>query len=78
MHSEYVKEYNILDDKSEEEQNEELIEHIKDSKMALQNMHNNIRFAENDLVDYYAYSIKAEEARYNYLIKLAKQRNIEI
>ena len=78
MHSEYVKEYNILDDKSEEEQNEELIEHIKGSKMALQNMHNNIRFAENDLVDYYAYSIKAEEARYNYLIKLAKQRNIEI
>ena len=39
-------------------------------------MHKNIQFAENEMIDYFAYSIKAEEARYNYLIKMAKQRKL--
>ena len=32
----------------------------------------------SDLIDYYTYQIKAEEAKYNYLIKQAKKKKINI
>lgn len=32
----------------------------------------------DDLVDYYIYQIKANQAKLNYLIKLAKSKGIEV
>lgn len=76
MYSKYVKEEKIVE-KDEKEQDRELIDSINYVKSKLQGMHNNLQFAENDLVDYYVYSIKAEEAKYNYLLKLAKKNKLK-
>lgn len=77
MYNEFVRETPILD-KNEEQKDEELLESIKNVNTTLANMHNNLQFANSDLIDYYTYQIKAEEAKYNYLIKLAKKRNLNI
>lgn len=77
MYSEYVREATILE-KNENEQDNELLQNIKEVKLVLNNMHNNLQYAENDLVDYYTYQIKAEEARYCYLLKLAKERDLKV
>ncbi len=77
MYSEFVKEFPIID-KSDLEKDDELIESIKTVKSTLSNMYNNLQFADSDLIDYYTYQIKAEEAKYNYLIKQAKKKNLKI
>ena len=41
-------------------------------------MYNNLQYADSDLIDYYTYQIKAEEAKYNYLIKQAKKKKLNI
>ena len=77
MHSEFVKEFEITE-KNEDEKNYELLQNIREVKNNLQNMHNNMQFADSDLIDYYTYQIKAEESKYNYLIKQAKKRKIDV
>ena len=77
MYSEFVKEFQIVD-KSDEEKDDELLKNIKIVKNTLTNMYNNLQFADSDLIDYFTYQIKAEEAKYSYLIKQAKKRNLNI
>ena len=77
MYDEFVKETPILD-KNEEQKDEELVSTIKFVNQTLKNMHNNLQYASSDLIDYYTYQIKAEEAKYNYLIKMAKTRNLNL
>ena len=77
MYNEFVKESKIID-KNEQEKDKELKETIKDVNNNLMNMYKNLQFANSDLIDYYTYQIKAEEAKYSYLIKLAKKRNLNI
>ncbi len=77
MYSEFVKEFKIID-KNDLEKDEELLENIGIVKDNLSNMYNNLQFADSDLIDYFSYQIKAEEAKYNYLIKQAKKRNLNI
>lgn len=73
MNEEFVKE-KIIIDKTNVEKELELKEAIRLTKKQLNNMHNNLKFAEGDLIDYYIYQIKAEEAKYDYLIKKAKEK----
>lgn len=77
MYSEFGKEIKIIE-KTEEEKNEELVDEIKNIKKKLENMYNNLHYADSDLIDYYTYQIKAEESKYNYLIKQAKKKKITI
>lgn len=77
MYSEFVKEFPIID-KSDLEKDEELLKNIRIVKNTLTNMYNNLQFADSDLIDYYTYQIKAEESKYNYLIKQAKKKNLNI
>lgn len=77
MHSEFIKEFKI-EEKTEEERDEELLDTIKFVKKNLGNMYNNLQYADSDLIDYFTYQIKAEEAKYSYLIKQAKKRNLNI
>ena len=77
MNGEFVKEFKI-EDKTEEEKDNELIDTIKHVKRTLGNMYNNLQYADSDLIDYYTYQIKAEEAKYNYLIKQAKKKKLNI
>lgn len=72
MEEKFIKEKEIKEITNLEKK-EELEKSIKSSKNTLMNMHNNLKFAEGDLIDYYIYQIKAEEAKYDYLIKKAKK-----
>jgi len=77
MYSEFIKEFKI-EEKTEDERDKELLDTIKFVKKNLGNMYNNLQYADSDLIDYFTYQIKAEEAKYSYLIKKAKKRNLNI
>ena len=70
----------MLDDRKGNEMNKEieLIKNIIKTSEELKNNNKNFEFAELDLVDYYIYQIKANQAKLNYLFKLAKAKGITI
>ena len=70
----------MLDDRKGNEMNKEieLIKNIIKNIEELKNNNKNFEFAELDLVDYYIYQIKANQAKLNYLFKLAKAKGITI
>ena len=49
---------------------------IIDTREKLKRAHCNFEFADRDLVDYYTYEIKANQAKLDYLIKLAKDKGL--
>ena len=77
MQEEYVKEKNIVD-KSKEEMNKMLIKSIINTTNNIETARKNYEFAEGELVDYYLYEIKANQAKLNYLIKKSKINGIEL
>ena len=70
----------MLDDRKGNEMNKEieLIKNIIKTREELKNNNKNFEFAELDLVDYYIYQIKANQAKLDYLLKLAKASGITI
>lgn len=72
--------------KNKEQKDIELLKSIQDAKRKLNTANKNFETAEAELIDYYAYQIKAEKAKLDYLIKEVKNvgvradiiRNIEI
>ncbi len=70
----------MLEDRKCEELNKEieLIKNIIKTREELKNNNKNFEFAEFDLVDYYVYQIKANQAKLDYLFKLAKAKGITI
>ena len=77
MEDGYVKETNVQE-KSEEEKDLELVKSIIKSKLALDAAGKNYEYAEEDLIDYYSYQIKAEQAKLDYLLKKVKKRAISL
>ena len=77
MQEEYVKEYKIKD-KSKEELNTLLVQSIIKTNNDLQAARNNYNYAEEELIDYYLYQIKANQSKLNYLIKKTKANGITI
>jgi hypothetical protein len=75
MDENYIKEIVLLD-KTDIEKEEELLKSINRTKKILDQSHKNFEFAEEDLIDYYAYKIKANQSKLDYLIKLAKSKGI--
>lgn len=75
MNEEYVRE-NKIQDKSEEEKRMELLINIIKTKKDLDNSNNNFEYAENELIDYYTYQIKANKTKLDYLIKKAQSKGI--
>lgn len=71
MEEDFIKEVNIIE-KSDDEKNSELLNCIMRTRKNLEQAHINFEFAEDDLIDYYSYNIKANQAKLDYLIKLAK------
>lgn len=68
---EYIKETSIREINNH--QNEpDLNQSLQKSQKQLMTLYANIKYAEGDLIDYYIYQIKAEEARYDYLLKRIK------
>ena len=73
MREEFIKETKIFEI-TEEEKKFELLESLKNIKNNLMASYNNMKYAEGDLIDYYIYKIKAEEAQYAYLLKKMKEQ----
>lgn len=77
MYEDYVKETSIID-KSSDELNTILIKSIIETKKDLENARINYEYAEEELIDYYLYKIKASQSKLNYLIKKSKENNLKI
>ena len=73
----YVREQKIIE-KTEMEKETELIKSIIKAREELKVANRNFEYAQDDLVDYYTYQIKANQAKLNYLIKIAKAKGIEV
>lgn len=77
MQEEYLKE-ELIKDRTEMEKEIELIKNIIRTREELKNNNKNFEQAESDLIDYYIYQIKANQAKLDYLIRLAKTKGITI
>lgn len=76
MQEEYVREVKIVD-KTDIQKETELIKNIIKVSEELNAANSNFQYAEDDLVDYYTYQIKANQSKLNYLIKQAKTQGIK-
>lgn len=70
--------YTIPFEKTEIQKEIELIKTIIDTREKLKRDNKNFEYAQGDLVDYYTYQIKANQAKLDYLIKLAKTNGIQV
>ncbi|MCI8443590.1 MAG: DUF2508 family protein [Clostridia bacterium] len=77
MQEEYIKERKILE-KTEIQKEIELIRTIIKTREQLKRDNQNFEYAKEELVDYYTYQIKANQAKLDYLIKLAKAKGIQV
>lgn len=77
MQEEYVKEKKIVD-KSKEEMNRMLVQSIINTSSNIEVARKNYEFAEGEMIDYYLYTIKANQSKLNYLIKKSKKNGIEL
>ena len=75
MQEEYVKETKIID-KNDKEKERELLRSIIKTRIELEQAHKNFEFAEEGLIDYYSYQIKANQSKLDHLTRLAKIKNI--
>ena len=62
----------------EREKEIELIKNIIYTRKEIKNVDKNFEYAQDDLVDYYIYQMKANQAKLNYLIKMAKMKGITV
>ena len=72
----YIKEQYFIE-LTDKEKNLQLMRSILQTQNDLKQAHVNLEFAEDDLIDFYSYQIKANQAKLDYLTKLAKSKNIE-
>ena len=77
MEEGYIKE-NEIESLEEKEREIELIKNIIKTRRELKNVDKNFEYAQDDLVDYYIYEMKANQAKLNYLIKMAKMKGITV
>ena len=74
-YEQYTKETRLTE-KNQKEYEKDLVKIIIITKNKLDVANKNYEYAEDELIDYYLYKIKAEKAKYNYLLKKAKQNGI--
>lgn len=77
MENDYIKETKIIE-KSEEEKQIELVVSIMKAKKELDEACKNFEYAEEDLIDYYTYQIKACRSKFDYLVKQAKSQGLAL
>lgn len=77
MSEEYIKEQKIID-KTEDEKDLELIISVLKTKQDLNLAHKNFEYAEEGLIDYYSYQIKANQTKLDYLMKKARKKGIAL
>ena len=77
MQEEFQREQ-LIKEKTELDREIELIKNIIKTREELKSDNKNFEYAEMGLVDYYIYHIKANQAKLDYLLKLAKASGITI
>ena len=77
MQEEYLLE-KMIKGKTDKEKERELMQTIIETKEMLKMAISNFDYAEDDLIDYYTYQIKAHQAKLDYLIKIAKQKGLAL
>ncbi len=75
MQEEFQREQ-LIKEKTELDREIELIKNIIKTREELKSDNKNFEYAEMGLVDYYIYHIKANQAKLDYLLKLAKASGI--
>ena len=73
---EFEKDYEIYD-ANDKEKNIQLIQNILKTQSDLSKAHKNFDYAEDDLIDFYVYEIKALQTKLDYLTRVAKMNNID-
>ena len=66
----------MIKGKSNIEKEVELLQNIMETREKLKNARNNFEYAEDDMIDYYIYQIKANQSKLDFLIKNAKKMGI--
>ena len=78
MEGKYLTDSYIIEMTPEEEK-KDILRNILHTKAELTNANKNFEFANtNELIDYYVYKIKSMQAQLDSLIKLAKEKGIEV
>lgn len=77
MQEEYLLE-KMIKGKTEREREIELMQTIIETKEKLRIARSNFEYAEDDLIDYYTYQIKAHQSKLDYLIKIAKRHGLAL
>lgn len=77
MQEEYLLE-KMIKGKTDKEKEIELMQTIIETKEILNTARSNFEYAEDDLIDYYTYQIKANQSKLDYLIKIAKRKGIQL
>ena len=77
MEDGFVK-YTKIIEQTDEEKDIELIRSVIKSKQNLDVARKNYEYAEEDLIDYYTYQIKAEQSKIDYLIKKIKNKQLTL
>lgn len=66
----------MIKGKTNIEKEMELLQNIMETRENLKNARNNFEYAEDDMIDYYIYQIKANQSKLDYLIKVAKKKEV--
>ena len=78
MQEEFIKEEKKIISKNDKEFNTILRQSIINTYNNIEVARKNYEFAEGELIDYYLYEIKANQAKLDYLIKKSKKNGIEL
>lgn len=77
MTEKYIKDLQIIE-RTEIDKEMEIIRNILQTSRELKIANTNFDFAQDDLIDYYVYQIKANQSKLNHLIKMAKRKGISV
>lgn len=77
MQEEYIKEKKIKE-KTKKEKEEEILKNIVRVRENLKILNRNFEFADINMIDYYAYELKANQSKLDYLIRFAKNNGISL
>ncbi len=75
---EFYRKDGLMVERTELDKDTELICHIIRTRKELDFANKNYEFADSDLIDYYIYEIKANQAKLDYLIKMAKVKGLNV
>lgn len=75
---EFYESEDLIVERTELDKESELIRNIIKTRKELDFANKNYEFADSDLIDYYIYEMKANQAKLDYLIKMAKVKGLNV